>query len=127
MSGGFLETDTIDCHIGSKNLAKVEIHMIDAVKITKANVAKILKSYQAVLVPGGFGSRGIEGMIFACEFARKNKLPYFGICLGMQIAIIEFSRNVLKLKNANSTEFNIKTKYPVIGLVTEWKLSLIHI
>ena len=108
-------------HAGIVNLAKVEIHMIDAVKITKANVAKILKSYQAVLVPGGFGSRGIEGMIFACEFARKNKLPYFGICLGMQIAIIEFSRNVLKLKNANSTEFNIETKYPVIGLVTEWK------
>jgi CTP synthase len=108
-------------HAGIVNLAKVEIQMIDAVKITKANVAKILKSYQAVLVPGGFGSRGIEGMIFACEFARKNKLPYFGICLGMQIAIIEFSRNVLKLKNANSTEFNIKTKYPVIGLVTEWK------
>ena len=108
-------------HAGIVNLAKVEIHMIDAAKITKANVAKILKSYQAVLVPGGFGSRGIEGMIFACEFARKNKLPYFGICLGMQIAIIEFSRNVLKLKNANSTEFNIKTKYPVIGLVTEWK------
>tara|TARA_X000000368_G_scaffold326957_1_gene264027 strand:+ start:19 stop:1653 length:1635 start_codon:yes stop_codon:yes gene_type:complete len=108
-------------HAGIVNLAKVDIHMIDAVKITKANVAKILKSYQAVLVPGGFGSRGIEGMIFACEFARKNKLPYFGICLGMQIAIIEFSRNVLKLKDANSTEFNIETKYPVIGLVTEWK------
>ena len=64
---------------------------------------------------------GIEGMIYACQFARENKLPYFGICLGMQISIIEFSRNVLKLKNANSTEFNPKTKYPVIGLVTEWK------
>ena len=108
-------------HAGIVNLAKVDIHLIDAARITKANVAKILKSYQAVLVPGGFGSRGIEGMIYACEFARENKLPYFGICLGMQIAIIEFSRNVLKLKNANSTEFNSKTKYPVIGLVTEWK------
>ena len=108
-------------HAGIVNLAKVEINMIDAAKITKANVQKILKSYQAVLVPGGFGSRGIEGMIFACQFARENRLPYFGICLGMQIAIIEFSRNILKLKNANSTEFNIKTKYPVIGLVTEWK------
>ncbi|MDA9633739.1 CTP synthase [Pseudomonadota bacterium] len=108
-------------HAGIVNLAKVEIHMIDAAKITKANVAKVLKSYQAVLVPGGFGSRGIEGMIHACQFARENKLPYFGICLGMQIAIIEFARNVLKLKNANSTEFNTKTKYPVIGLVTEWK------
>ena len=108
-------------HAGIVNLAKVEIYMIDAAKITKANVAKVLKSYQAVLVPGGFGSRGIEGMIHACQFARENKLPYFGICLGMQIAIIEFSRNILKLKNANSTEFNTKTKYPVIGLVTEWK------
>lgn len=108
-------------HAGIVNLAKVEIHMIDAAKITKTNVAKILKSSQAVLVPGGFGGRGIEGMIYACQFARENKLPYFGICLGMQIAIIEFSRNVLKLKNANSTEFNSKTKYPVIGLVTEWK------
>ena len=108
-------------HAGIVNLAKVEIHMIDAAKITRGNVGKVLKSYQAVLVPGGFGSRGIEGMIYACQFARENKLPYFGICLGMQIAIIEFSRNVLKLKNANSTEFNPKTKYPVIGLVTEWK------
>jgi len=108
-------------HAGIVNLAKVEIHMIDAAKITKANVAKALKAYQAVLVPGGFGSRGIEGMIYACQFARENNRPYFGICLGMQIAIIEFSRNVLKLKNANSTEFNSKTKYPVIGLVTEWK------
>ena len=108
-------------HAGIINLAKVEIHMIDAAKITKANVAKALKAYQAVLVPGGFGSRGIEGMIYACQFARENNRPYFGICLGMQIAIIEFSRNVLKLKNANSTEFNSKTKYPVIGLVTEWK------
>ena len=108
-------------HAGIVNLAKVDIHLIDAARITKANVAKILESYQAVLVPGGFGSRGIEGMIYACQFARENKLPYFGICLGMQIAIIEFSRNVLKLKNANSTEFNSKTKYPVIGLVTEWK------
>ena len=108
-------------HAGIVNLAKVEIHMIDAAKITKTNVAKILKSSQAVLVPGGFGGRGIEGMIYACQFARENKLPYFGICLGMQIAIIEFSRNVFKLKNANSTEFNSKTKYPVIGLVTEWK------
>jgi CTP synthase len=108
-------------HAGIINLAKVDIQMIDAAKITKANVAKILKSYQAVLVPGGFGSRGIEGMIYACQYARENKLPYFGICLGMQIAIIEFSRNILKFKNANSTEFNAKTKYPVIGLVTEWK------
>ena len=110
-------------HAGILNLAKVKINMIDAAKITKGNVAKILESSQAVLVPGGFGSRGIEGMILACAYARQNKLPYFGICLGMQIAIIEFSRNVLGLKDANSTEFNELTKYPVIGLVTEWKDS----
>ena len=110
-------------HAGIKNLAKVDITMIDAAKIVKGNVSKILKTYQAILIPGGFGSRGIEGMITACKYARENKLPYFGICLGMQIAIIEFSRNVLNLKNANSTEFNKKTKYPVIGLVTEWKDS----
>ena len=107
-------------HAGIKNLAKVEINMIDAAKITKGNVSKILKTYQAILIPGGFGSRGIEGMITACKYARENKIPYFGICLGMQIAIIEFSRNILNFKNANSTEFNQKTKYPVIGLVTEW-------
>ena len=107
-------------HAGIKNLAKVEINMIDAAKITRGNVSKILESCQAVLIPGGFGSRGIEGMITACKYAREKKLPYFGICLGMQIAIIEYSRNVLNLKNANSTEFNKKTKFPVIGLVTEW-------
>ncbi len=108
-------------HAGIVNLAKVEIDMIDASKLTKSNVSKVLSKHQAVLIPGGFGSRGVEGMIYACEFARLNKLPYFGICLGMQIAIIEFSRNVLGFKSANSTEFNEKTKYPVIGLVTEWK------
>ena len=107
-------------HAGIKNLAKVEINMKDATKITKVNVSKILKTYQAILIPGGFGSRGIEGMITACKYARENKIPYFGICLGMQIAIIEFSRNILNFKKANSTEFNQKTKYPVIGLVTEW-------
>ena len=107
-------------HAGIKNLAKVEINMIDAAKITRGNVSKILESCQAVLIPGGFGSRGIEGMITACKYAREKKLPYFGICLGMQIAIIEYSRNILNLKNANSTEFNKKTKFPVIGLVTEW-------
>ena len=107
-------------HAGIKNLAKVEINMIDAAKITRGNVSKILESCQAVLIPGGFGSRGIEGMITAFKYAREKKLPYFGICLGMQIAIIEYSRNILNLKNANSTEFNKKTKFPVIGLVTEW-------
>ena len=108
-------------HAGIINKAKVNLTFIDAAKINKSNVKKNLSFADAVLVPGGFGERGIEGMIIACQFARESNIPYFGICLGMQIAVIEFARNILSFKNANSTEFNPKTKFPVIGLVTEWK------
>ena len=108
-------------HAGIINKAKVNLTFIDAAKINKSNVKKNLSFTDAVLVPGGFGERGIEGMILACKFARESNIPYFGICLGMQIAVIEFARNILGFKNANSTEFNPKTKFPVIGLVTEWK------
>ena len=108
-------------HAGIINKAKVNLTFIDAAKINKSNVKKNLSFADAVLVPGGFGERGIEGMIVACKFARELNIPYFGICLGMQIAVIEFARNILGFKNANSTEFNPKTKFPVIGLVTEWK------
>ena len=108
-------------HAGIINKAKVNLTFIDAAKINKSNVQKNLSFADAVLVPGGFGERGIEGMIIACQFARESNIPYFGICLGMQIAVIEFARNILGFKNANSTEFNPKTKFPVIGLVTEWK------
>ena len=108
-------------HAGIINKAKVNLTFIDAAKINKSNVKKNLSFADAVLVPGGFGERGIEGMIIACQFARESNIPYFGICLGMQIAVIEFARNILGFKNANSTEFNPKTKFPVIGLVTEWK------
>ena len=108
-------------HAGIINKAKVNLTFIDAAKINKPNVKKNLSFADAVLVPGGFGERGIEGMIIACQFARESNIPYFGICLGMQIAVIEFARNILGFKNANSTEFNPKTKFPVIGLVTEWK------
>ena len=108
-------------HAGIINKAKVNLTFIDAAKINKSNVTKNLCFADAVLVPGGFGERGIEGMIVACQFARESNIPYFGICLGMQIAVIEFARNILGFKNANSTEFNPKTKFPVIGLVTEWK------
>ena len=108
-------------HAGIINKAKVNLTFIDAAKINKSNVKKKLSFADAVLVPGGFGERGIEGMIVACQFARESNIPYFGICLGMQIAVIEFARNILGFKNANSTEFNPKTKFPVIGLVTEWK------
>ena len=108
-------------HAGIINKAKVNLTFIDAAKINKSNVKKNLSFADAVLVPGGFGERGIEGMIIACQFARESNIPYFGICLGMQIAVIEFARNILGFKNANSTEFNPKTEFPVIGLVTEWK------
>ena len=107
-------------HAGIKNKAKVNINFVQAEDLTSRNVRKILKKADAVLVPGGFGQRGVEGMILACQFARENNIPYLGICLGMQVAIIEYARNVLKLKNANSTEFDQDTKYPVIGLITEW-------
>jgi CTP synthase len=75
----------------------------------------------AILVPGGFGERGIEGKIAAVRFARENKIPYLGICLGMQLAVIEYGRHVLGLENANSTEFNRATAHPVIALITEWQ------
>ena len=107
-------------HAGIKNKAQVNINFVEAENITSKNIRKTLKNADAVLVPGGFGERGIEGMILACKYARENNIPYLGICLGMQVAIIEYARNVLKLKGANSTEFNQETKHPVIGLITEW-------
>ena len=107
-------------HAGIKNKAKVNINFVEAENISSKNIRKTLKNADAVLVPGGFGERGIEGMILACKYARENNIPYLGICLGMQVAIIEYARNVLNLKGANSTEFDQNTKHPVIGLITEW-------
>ena len=107
-------------HAGIKNKAKVNINFVEAENITPKNIRKTLKNADAILVPGGFGERGVEGMILACKYAREKNIPYLGICLGMQVAIIEYARNVLNLKGANSTEFNHETKYPVIGLITEW-------
>ena len=82
--------------------------------------AAMLEPADAILVPGGFGERGVEGMITAVQYARVNKIPYLGICLGMQVATIEFARNVAGLKNAHSTEFDKKSPHPVIALLTEW-------
>tara|TARA_B100000674_G_scaffold103176_1_gene75401 strand:- start:144 stop:1772 length:1629 start_codon:yes stop_codon:yes gene_type:complete len=107
-------------HAGIKNKTKVNINFVEAESLTSKNIRKTLRNSDAILVPGGFGERGIEGMILACKYARMNNIPYLGICLGMQVAIIEYARNVLKLKGANSTEFDQNTKYPVIGLITEW-------
>ena len=107
-------------HAGIKNKAQVNINFVEAENITSRNIRKTLKNSDAILVPGGFGERGVEGMILACKYARENDIPYLGICLGMQVAIIEYARNVLKLKGANSTEFDQDTKHPVIGLIAEW-------
>jgi CTP synthase len=83
----------------------------------------LIKDADAILVPGGFGERGLEGKLTAVKYARENNIPYLGICLGMQSVVIEFARNVLGLKDANSTEFDKQTKNPVIGLITEWVTS----
>ena len=81
---------------------------------------QVLQGLDAILVPGGFGERGIEGKIAAAKYARENQIPYLGICLGMQVALIEYARNVAGMENANSTEFDPDTAFPVVGLITEW-------
>lgn len=108
-------------HAGLKNQAKVAIEYVDSETITPANVGQVLGRFDAILVPGGFGKRGIEGKICAARFAREQKVPYLGICLGMQVATIEYARHVAGLKDANSTEFEPGTPHPVIALITEWK------
>ena len=108
-------------HGGIANEAKVEIVKIDSEDVKTHKVTSLFGNIDGILVPGGFGYRGIEGKINAIEFARKEGIPYFGICLGMQTAVIEFARNVCGLKEANSTEFNKKTPYPVISLLEEQK------
>ena len=105
---------------GIKTRTRVNIHYFESQDIERAGAAALQKM-DAILVPGGFGDRGIEGKIQAIRFARENGIPYLGICLGMQLAIIEYARNVLALKGANSTEFDRATNHPVIALITEWQ------
>ena len=107
-------------HAGMKNHVKVRIAYIDSETLDADSVQQLAK-YDAVLVPGGFGKRGIEGKIKAARFARENRVPYLGICLGMQVATIEFARHVAGLTDANSTEFEPDSPNPVIALITEWK------
>lgn len=106
-------------HAGIHTSTKVNINYIDAERVEHEGIG-ILKDADAILVPGGFGERGVEGKLMAVRYARENKVPYLGICLGMQSVVIEFARNVLGLKGANSTEFDKKCAHPVIGLITEW-------
>ncbi|MBR2809370.1 MAG: CTP synthase, partial [Erysipelotrichaceae bacterium] len=100
-----------DCH--------VRIHWTDSELINKDNVDEIFKGIQGIIVPGGFGNRGIEGMILSVKYAREHNIPYFGICLGMQVACIEFSRSVLGYADANSTEFDEKTKHNIIDFMPD--------
>lgn len=108
-------------HAGIALDSDVSIRWVDAEEITDANVADTLQGVQGILVPGGFGDRGIEGKITAIRYARENKVPFFGICLGMQVAVIEYARHVLGLEGANSSEINASTPYPVIDLLPDQK------
>jgi len=107
-------------HGGIANDCRVDLNFIDSEKLDSGTCDQMLADADGILVPGGFGERGIEGKICAARYARVNKIPYFGICLGMQIAVIEFARHAAGLENANSSEFNINTPYPVIYLMREW-------
>jgi len=106
-------------HGGLKNAASVKIKYIDSQDVEIKGVS-LLEGVDAILVPGGFGERGVEGKILAAQYARENKIPYLGICLGMQVALIEFARNVAGLTEAHSSEFAPETEQPVVGLITEW-------
>jgi CTP synthase len=106
-------------HGGIANRARVNLLFVDSEKIEKEGVGSKFRDTDGILVPGGFGSRGIEGKIQAIHYARTNRVPYFGICLGMQTAVIEFARNVCQMKKANSSEFDGQTPYPVIDFLPE--------
>ncbi|MDG6772979.1 CTP synthase [Thiomicrorhabdus sp. ZW0627] len=106
-------------HAGIHTKTKVNIHYIDSEEIEKSDTS-CLEYMDAILVPGGFGERGVEGKISAIQFARENKIPYLGICLGMQMAVVEYARHVAGLKDAHSSELNPNTPHPVVALITEW-------
>ena len=109
-------------HAGYKYETKININWIDSENLEKdIDLKKVFKNTKGIIVPGGFGSRGVEGMIKAIEYARVNNIPYFGICLGMQLSVIEFARNVCDIKDANSTEFNELCKNPIINLMSDQK------
>jgi CTP synthase len=107
-------------HAGIHTETRVNIEYIDSEDLETAGVG-VLAHFDAILVPGGFGARGTEGKIAAIRYARENKVPYLGICLGMQLAVIEYARHVAGMTDANSTELNPETEHPVVALITEWR------
>jgi len=120
MRDSYISLNEALTHAGLKTRTRVNVHYIESTDIEQHGT-RALEGMDAVLVPGGFGERGVEGKIAAVRFARENHVPYLGLCLGMQIAIIEYGRHVLGLAGANSTEFNRATPHPVIALITEWQ------
>jgi CTP synthase len=107
-------------HAGIHTESRINIEYLDSEEI-ETQGTKMLEKYDAILVPGGFGKRGVEGKIMAAQYARENKIPYLGICLGMQVALIEYARHKAGLTNANSTEFDLETTQPVVALINEWQ------
>jgi CTP synthase len=106
-------------HAGIHCNSRVVVEYLDAELIESVGPEK-LSGFGAILVPGGFGERGIEGKIRSIRYARENKIPFLGICLGMQLAAVEFARNIAGMRDANSTEFNVSTQFPIIALISEW-------
>ena len=106
-------------HGGYETGADVEIAWVDTEKLTESNVAAVLRDADGVLIPGGFGLRGVEGKVAACQYAREHKIPYLGICLGMQVAVIEYARHVLGIADANSSEFFPEGEHSVIDLLPD--------
>lgn len=106
-------------HAGLHTSTRVNIEYIDSEELESGHT-QVLDTLDAILVPGGFGKRGTEGKIRAIQYAREKGVPYLGICLGMQLAVIEFARHLAGMKDANSTEFNDETEHPVVALITEW-------
>src|SRR5690606_905407 len=106
-------------HAGMHTASRVQVEYIDSEQIERDGPG-MLARFDAILVPGGFGKRGVEGKIQAIRYARENRVPYLGICLGVQLAVIEFARHVMGLAGANSTEFDPDTPHPVVALITEW-------
>ena len=113
-------------HAGMHTRTRVNIQYVDSEEIERHGT-DCLRNVDAILVPGGFGERGVEGKIAAVQYARENKVPYLGICLGMQVAVIEYARHVAGLEGAHSSEFEKHAKHPVIGLITEWTTSEGHV
>ena len=107
-------------HAGLQTLTEVKVEYIDAEDIERDGTG-VLQGVDAILVPGGFGDRGVEGKITAVRYARENNIPFLGICLGMHVALVEYARNVCGLENANSTEMDPATPHPIVGLITEWQ------